>query len=370
MILHHAGNIGGGGLSLYSISKMLSNHYEVKIYCPKEPSDILDFLNQKGLKAESVQGFGTINSYNGGPRPIQRSFWNGLLKIPKSIISISKLVDRENPDVVIVNSIVLSWVGLLIKKKKVKSVCFVRETAKKSLWTKLQQYFLNNWFDGVIFISEYDKRLINSKAPITGVVRDCIELNDYKEGLDLSREKANKLLNLDSSKFHVLFVGGTSFLKGWPVILQAMESLKDKNIDLVVAGKNNLGEAFSRENIHFLGVRTDMSVVYRACDVLVFPSTAAHQARPVFEAGFMKLPVIISDFEQTREHIEHMKNGLTFNPGSDIELSRSIKRLYDDPELFKTLGKNNYKNAIKNHEFTVVKRELISLLKRILAYTK
>ncbi len=350
-------------MSLYSIVEMLSSNHEVTVYCPTSPPDMYNFFLEKGIKVKKISNIGMLSVYSGGPHTYQRTFWKGLLGIVMTKSMIKKIIQKEKPDLVAVNSIVLSWIGRILMKEGVKSICFVRETIRKSPWTIRVKQLLNNTFHGVVYISDFDKRQFGCQKPLTEIVRDCVKLSDYN--LSLSRDEACRNLGLDPTKFNVLFVGGISKLKGWNIIKHAMNQLNE-DINLLIAGNTDTRERFPSNRFHFLGVRKDMPIIYRASDVLVFPSIAPHQARPVFEAGIMHLPAVISNFKQTSEHIIHMKNGLTFKARSSSDLAEKIKTLYTNDNLRKKLGESNFSFASEFHEFETNKKVLLNFFGKIL----
>ncbi|MBU5343511.1 glycosyltransferase family 4 protein [Caldifermentibacillus hisashii] len=362
LLIHHSGYIGGAGLSLYNIAKMLSEKHDVIVYCSIDSPDMIKFLTSKEIQTKPIKNIGMISAYSGGPHIYQRTFIRSLLNIIKSRKLLKDIIRNEKPDVVGINSVTLSWIGKLLKYEGVKSICFVRETARVSPWTLLIKRYLNQYFDSVIFISEYDKKVFNCSKVKTEVVRDCIN-QDYLY-LNYDREEACKILGLDKNKFNILFVGGTSKLKGWDVIKNAMNYLDD-NFRLIVTGNRENNIEINSERITYLGVRSDMPLVYRASDVLVFPSTSPHQARPVFEAGVMNVPVIISNFKQTSEHIKHMENGLTFKPSSPIDLSKKIQLLYSNKQLRDNLTKANFYFAKQNHGFEENKAKLLDIITKL-----
>lgn len=361
LLLHHSGDLGGAGMSLYSIINMLSGRHEIKIFIPNKNSDLANFLKSKDITIDDKLGeMGMISSYSGGPNQFSRTFINKLILIRNTKRILKDIIKTEKPDIIAVNSMTTAWAGKLIKRNKIKSICFVRETLTNNLWSKIIKCYLNNFFDGVIFISNFDKKKFNCKAPITKVVRDCIDINEYSTNLD--RKQACKKIGIENSFFNILFVGGTSILKGWQVILSAMEMLKEYNIKLIVAGNSNIDDIAISQNIEFVGIRNDMNILYRACDVLVFPSVFPHQSRPVFEAGFMGLPVIISDFTETKEFVRNMENGLTFKSMDSRDLANKIIKLYNDKNLCIKLGQENHERSIKLHNFESNKEILLETI--------
>lgn len=365
LLFHHCDGLGGAGISLFNTYKMLKEEYEVKVYLPHYSSQLENYFKNHNAKINTINdNVGMISSYSGGPKVFSRTFVNNLVKIIDTRKVLQSIIKSEKPDVVAVNSMTLAWAGKLIQRNGIKSLCFIRETYVDNLGMRFIQHSLNKWFDGVIFISEHDKKKFKCKAPVVGTVRDSVHMTDYL--IDLTRSQACETLGIDSESFNILFVGGTSELKGWTVVTKAIKKLMHYNINLIVAGRLIKSEMVINDRIKYIGEQSNMPIVYRASDILVFPSTSPHQARPAFEAGFMGLPVIISDFEETREQIQNEVNGLTFKYSNSDDLAKKILKLYEDREFSQKLGQANKEHAARFHEFENCKQTLLTLVNELI----
>lgn len=364
LFVHPGCFIGGGSIAALQILEMLSDENEIQVFCPSYLPDAFNLFKDSGYNCiEYDDIFGSIMWYSGGPKLLSRTFLKGFFKIFRTWKYLTKTIRKEKPDIIIVNSMVISWISVMLKFNRVecKSICFVRETGKRGLFTKLIKKFLE-MFDGVTFISEYDKSFFNLKKPKAAIIRDSIHQNDY---ILLNKKDACRDLNLSSDFFYVLFVGGTSILKGWEIISNAILEIPIENIKLLVSGYTDPKKIIKSEKIQYLGIIKDMQSVYNASDVLVLPSTSPHQLRPVFEAGFLKKPIIISRFLETSEAVTHMLNGLEFEPKNIVELKQAIERIYNNPGLSKELAENNYRFVIKRHEFINVRTVLINFIQNL-----
>jgi glycosyltransferase involved in cell wall biosynthesis len=74
--------------------------------------------------------------------------------------------------------------------------------------------------------------------------------------------------------------------------------------------------------------------------LLVFPATKPHQARPIFEAGLSKIPVIASEFPNIKEFMND-ELGFTFQNKNSSDLAKLIKDIF--------LKKISFKNQIENN---------------------
>ena len=397
LMIHHSGLIGGAGVSFYNLWAELKNEYIVTAYIANKPFDYISFLKEKGLEPKEVPfRMGKLTYYSGGNKLTNPKFWYHALNSVFQIKYWRRIISAEKPDLIIVNSKVLCWMGLIFKSLNIKSICFVRETIPgdtNSIMNKLMKKMLER-FDLVAFISRFDLKQTNLIGSKTIVFKNSLDINEYKGAIE--KREACSILNISSKKFNVLFVGGIDMLKGIDVAVEAMRILDDKDINLLVAGKDfgyvdkknsmskitalkkrkairfskNMKNIIKNENlegnIKFLGVQKDMSLLYSACDILIFPMKKPHQARPVFEIGVQSKPVIISDFPHIEEFVEHGVNGLKFRPNDATELAKSIIQLKEDQDLLRELGCNNYQLTIKNHIKEVNIRKFTNAINELL----
>jgi len=77
--------------------------------------------------------------------------------------------------------------------------------------------------------------------------------------------------------------------------------------------------------VQFLGQVSDMRAFYASCSLLVLPSRSEGCPNIVLEAMAMKLPVVASDTEATREIVAHMRDGLLFPVGDVDKLTETVE---------------------------------------------
>ena len=394
LYIHHWGAIGGAGVSLFHTWKSLKNHFEVVAYIPRNPPQLNDFLISKGLFPTTFPFIsGQIPYYSGGSTLFRPSFWISIIRTLQQKSYWKTIISRENPDIIIVNSKVLCWMANLFKGRI--SICFVRETMKgnpNSAINMIMRSLLNK-FTIVSYLSEYDKVQTNLKKAEAVVAPDFLVAENYLD--KLGKLRACNMLNIDSNSFNVAYVGGLSKLKGIDTALKAMNYLKGMEIKLLVAGtysalidrKNakwilrNIARVRSmifyryirkyiekndlQAMLKIIGVQGDISTLYSASDILVFPMSEAHQARPVFEIGFQKKPAIITDFPNIKEFVKSGYNGLVFERNNARELSIAILKLKEDVALRKQLGENNYEYTLKYHTESYSMGRLIGCIDNI-----
>lgn len=397
LIIHHFGGIGGAGLSLLHIIRAIDNKkYQVYVLCPKHPDDMLKALKNENCIVVPLENELTLfNHYNGGikyafsPRTI-----SNILHIFMDKRRIGNYIKSVSPDVVITNSMTLFWIGKIAKKMGLKTVCFHRETYQKGLFsfrTNIIKRGLSRWFDKIAFISKFDLQSTGKTLAKKQLIYDRVDFGPY---CHYSRDEARKELGLNENGKYILFLGGVSSLKGAEVIINAMKYISREQVKLLFVGdvesidelisnksksiKNKLKSILginTRDNIYNAIKKYNMEgkvefkkrnirpeLFYSACNLIVFPSTLAHQSRPIYEAGIAKIPIIITDFPETNEFAKNGLSALTFKNKDAKELADKIKIVIDKKDDINKIVENNYQQVIKNHNFLNLKEDVDKLL--------
>ena len=83
----------------------------------------------------------------------------------------------------------------------------------------------------------------------------------------------------------------------------------------------------------------EMPRILREHDLLLFPSYRMHETYPgiIIEASQCGVPVIATKWGDVSEIIHHEQDGLLVEPRSTADLQAAIKRLLDDPTLYRRL---------------------------------
>ena len=397
LFFHHCGTIGGAGISgLNFLSCIPKDKYEVIIYSVSVQSDMVNLFKENGY--EVIAGGVNPVSYTHcvGSEKFAlsiKTFANGY-RVIKSRKPVEVVIKEVSPDVVIVNSMTLFWIGKIAKKYSIKTACFFRETYIHGLFgvrTSIIKKNLSKYFDKIAFISNYElvrsRKIKGYKKTIYNMVRP--------DGYDkYTKGQAREKLVLSADKFYILFVGGFNKLKGTKVLLQALYKIKDENINVLFVGgaidqieQGEKNKSFLRkvkgffvksynkkcidyiykhnlkDKILFFGSQKDVAPFYRAADVLVFPMTAPHQARPLFEAGYAKVPVIITDFENIKE-LANQNNSYLFKNEDSNDLAQKIILVKENYESAIKKAEVNYQYTVDRHSPEVYKNQIIDFLEQ------
>lgn len=395
LFFHHCGTVGGAGISgLNFLNSVPKDLYDVTVYSVSSPDNMVRIFRENGYRV-----------IEGGSCPASFTHCVGSKKLavsPKAIMNylavkrqektVDKVICDEKPDVVVANSMTLFWIGKIAKKYGAETICFFRETYIRGLFGIRTSYIkrnLSKYFDKIAFISNYElvrsKSIKSQKTTIYNMIRE--------EGYDrYGKEEARKKISLEDDKFYVLFVGGVNQLKGTLELFKALDKIEDKDIKVLFVGgtyeqlqknatptdlKRKIKGMFSknyskkclefidnhglRDRIVFFPSQSDIAPFFRASDILAFPMTAPHQARPLFEAGYARIPVVVTDFDNIKELVDE-NSGYLFENRNYKELAEIINYVKNNYSESQKKVELNYKNTIARHSPEVYKRQIERLL--------
>jgi len=169
----------------------------------------------------------------------------------------------------------------------------------------------------------------------------------------LYKEKSRQRHGISHNDSLLLFVGGDWERKGVRYIIEALSSLSDPRVKLLIIGSGDekfygqLAEQRQvRERILFVTDRINTWEYYAASDIFVFPTIYEPFGLAIVEAMASGLPVITSRSAGAADLITDGFDGLLLNEPSDInDLTAKIELLLSNAELRKTMGERARKTA-------------------------
>jgi glycosyltransferase involved in cell wall biosynthesis len=360
-VVHHYGGLGGAGKSLLNNVRILVNHWSVHVILPAgEPSDIDGELKKiKGVRVSYFDFIPSIPLYSGGFTMLSPALYVHLVKSFVSMKSFCALIEKTKPDLLIVNSLITSW--LSVKLLGVRKICFVRETQLSTLGNVFLKYFLNR-FDKVVFISNYDSTCWGLSTEVC-LIENTVEYD----------EELAPVVSVRADKFKLLYLGGTSYIKGFYFLLASLILTKCRHeIEITILGAvdrrvEKLISFLLRRylNIVFVGKVSNVSKYYIDCDAVIFPVVKVHQGRPIFEAGYHHKAVIVPDFDNLKEYVDDGVNGFTYYKGSCVSLANVFENLLDNYSDVKFCGDRNYEQYLSKHTKKHGMKKLTELLHKL-----
>lgn len=319
--------------------------YEVYNYLDKEQ---LTKLISNGTEVKQLQRFKDLI-------PLEKTFVvkgvrnsNILQKINNSF-KIHKLVEKINPDVVLVDSHMLTYAVTSFLYRK-KTVLLVHDPFLHSG----EKFFIDNIFRRLYFSLIKTKILLNKnqkaefikyfKQDESHVFTSFLSIYNYLTYFSKKSEK-------NSASFNVLFFGRISPYKGLKYLFDAFSEilqLKEfNNITLTVAGSGNFDfdikpyTAFPQIKIINEFVQPDLlAELVQNSSVVICPYTDATQSGVVMSAYAFKKPVIATRVGGLPEMVDDGSTGLLIAPKDSRAIKEAVLKLYYHPEILQKMEEN------------------------------
>ena len=200
------------------------------------------------------------------------------------------------------------------------------------------------------------------------VLKNAIDVKRFSRSVSEEQKRSiRKKLGLSEKDFVVLYVGIILEVKGVLELMQAVTSLEDEHIKLLILGSANSGKwSFSsyerkvkklseqnKDRIIFTGY-VDNTEVYKyasVANVQCVPSLWEEAAGlVVLEAMAAELPMIVSDSGGMIEYVNR-DAALVIERESIIEnLKKTIYYMKENPEIRKQMAENAKRQSIKYDE--------------------
>ncbi|HOI18499.1 MAG TPA: glycosyltransferase family 4 protein [Candidatus Woesearchaeota archaeon] len=228
----------------------------------------------------------------------------------------------------------LSIKGCLIKKRFVRFI------------TRLIQRFLLNRVDLIMVPSNEVGEKISSLGVKSNKVAIRLGVNLKNFHPAINKEEAKQKLGIDKNSIVIGFCGRLAREKNLKVLYRAFRRLKmdikHKNPKLLIVGDGilDIKEQFSKlPDTILVGSVDNPQDYYQAMDIFVLPSFTETTGLVLLEAMASQIPVISSKVGIASEIIKNGKNGYLFDPYSDYELYKILKKLSLETEIREKIGK-------------------------------
>jgi UDP-glucose:(heptosyl)LPS alpha-1,3-glucosyltransferase len=183
-------------------------------------------------------------------------------------------------------------------------------------------------------------------------IHNGVDVDTFAPGL--RREDAGAMrsgLQIAPGRLVVAFVGGEWERKGLRPVIQALALAPEW--DLVVAGggdrKRYEQEADSlgvSRAVRWLGVTSDVQLVYELADALVLPSSYETFSLVAFEAAASGLPILGTPVSGVRELIVDGQNGFLISQDPGL-IAERLRTLGADPDLMVRMGEAARRSALE-----------------------
>ncbi|MEJ2040166.1 MAG: glycosyltransferase family 4 protein [Desulfosarcinaceae bacterium] len=164
-----------------------------------------------------------------------------------------------------------------------------------------------------------------------------------------------RALGIPQDAVVVGMVGRLEERKGCRLLLSAFQNLSRRcpELHLLMVGEGGLRAELERQTgdrIHVMGFMEAVGDVLRTLDILALPVLWGEgTSNAVLEAMSLGRPVVVSDDGGMRDVVVDGQTGLVVEKGSQSALEKALKRLIEDADLRRRLGRSGQKWVGQHH---------------------
>jgi glycosyltransferase involved in cell wall biosynthesis len=241
---------------------------------------------------------------------------------------------------------------------------------------RLGEQFSSIFFDAIITASYIPEHLKRHKRVCTIQNYPLLSYFNFKE-----KELENIPKEENVSIFRVIYAGGLSPDRGIHKMVEAMEYLKEAQVELILCGRFS-SAAYEREvrslngfqRVKFLGwlnhkeIPSVLSRANAALHIPLFPMQESGELPvKIFEYMAAGLPIISSNFPLLKNIIEEHNCGICVDPTNSKEIAEAIKYLFHNPEKAQKMGENGREVVIKKYNWEQESKKLLKLYEELLS---
>lgn len=267
----------------------------------------------------------------------------------RHIIDIVRLIREEKPDIVHTHlSYSLYYTALariLLFNKKIKLVYTEHSTSNKrrgkSLFKPIES-FIYSLYAKIICISNDTEVMLSQWLSIGKnklvTIYNGINIHKFKNAsaIDLRKE-----YNLNADSKLLICVGSFSEHKNQELLIRALSRL-ESNYYILFIGRGvlkdhlvNLTKQLAVENrVFFLGLKPNVEVYYKSCDLFVLPSKWEGFGLVAAEAMAAGTPVLASSVPGLSQLVGDA--GFQFESENEEDLKTKIEYIFSNPDIVQT----------------------------------
>jgi len=319
------------------------------------------------------------------PEMLKREPWRTLLIPPYVLggfLQAQRLARKVTFDVVHVHwPIPLAAFALPFRRRKT-PILHTYYTAELTLAQKIKPLAkpLVRMADQWVAISSYAAELL--RPFLRPGDRSRIEILPFSAAIETDNFRPSRTI---SQEPQILFVGRMVERKGVPVLLKAVQRLKNQlpTLRLMLVGDGPLRKTWEAQ-VHALGLQDQVTFTgkipqealeraYETSDIFVLPAIVDSRGDTeglgvvLLEALQYGLPVIASRVGGIVDIVQHETTGLLVPPGDPGALARAIQRLVDHPDFAQKLVLQGQQHLKEHFTLESIAARLMDLYRRLQA---
>ncbi|MCM3409930.1 glycosyltransferase [Metabacillus litoralis] len=341
----HTAKLSGGEIALFNLIKQLDKNKYMPIVILSEEGELAEKLISIGIKVKILALKDSIKNRN--RHKVSKNIISSIIHLIIYSYNLSKLLKRENVDIVHTNSLKAAiFGGISAKLSNKKLIWHIRDSISYPYLSKktagiikiLSRYFPN----AIVANSHYTLDTLN--LPANKLKNSLVIYSGYSGEFFLDeKEKEN---------FNVVMVGRLAEWKGQHILIEAASKLKEyKDINFYIVGGPLFGEkqyeklihdqkiSLELDNVNFVGHVSNVNSYLKRADVLVHASISPEPFGQVIVEGMAHcLPVIATNIGGPKEIVIDDETGYLIPANNPTLLAERIIKLKEDRVLRKEMG--------------------------------
>lgn len=199
-----------------------------------------------------------------------------------------------------------------------------------------------------------------------------IDIHKFRS-LDVNREDKRKELGLNSDDIMLIAMGDLIKRKNYQASIRAIAKACNPNLHFFICGSGPLEDELIslaqelnvKNQVHFLGFRSDVGELLKCSDIFLFTSYQEGLPRSLMEAMSIGLPCVCSNIRGNIELIDDGIGGYLLQPDNIDGFSEALNELSLNKDLRTTMGKSNL-DKVKLYSIDYVKKQMRVIYKEII----
>lgn len=183
------------------------------------------------------------------------------------------------------------------------------------------------------------------------------------------RTKYLKTNKISDVKMNLLAVGRLEEIKGFEYLLSAMKELPNCYLNIIGRGSletrlMQIKRDLKLDNVNFVGFIDNKFVkeYMYISDLLIMPSIHEGLSMTLIEAMVLKLAIVTTLNDGTRNLISHKKNGYIIETKSYRSIITAINELNEDKKLLEKIRENANKTLKENFSPEAIEKQFVKIL--------
>ncbi len=375
LFLDQSGKLGGAELSLTDVAKP---YRETCLVCLFADGTFRELLEQNHIPVQVL-----------ATEPINVSKESGILDSLGSIRSIVSLIVKvttlaRNYELIYANTqkalVIGAFASFLSRRPLVYHLRDILSPDHFSSTNRRVAVTLANRFASLVITNSQATQAAfveaGGRRELTHVVYNGFEPENYNIP-DTDAHEIRQTLGLEG-QFVIGHFSRLSPWKGQHILLESVAQCP-KDITVILVGDALFGEEDYvkelhqtvtelglKERVHFLGFRSDIVPLMKACNLIAHTSTAPEPfGRVIIEAMLCERPVVGTAAGGVIELIEPGKTGWLFPPGNSQKLAQIIMSCYQQPEQADAIAHHAKIQATQRFNLKTVNQQIAQLLSTI-----